>query len=350
MAAVVATSQEQESTTQPQQCWAYTSAGSPPIAQVADGSLILISVGMQLVKALEAVSGEEQWSTEIGGILASNVVVSGERFALVSNRKRASEKESGISTVRWLSKRTGITLVSKNLMPDDRFWLHAFGYTTVVVSSRGVIYAISENGEIVWNLKTEDAVVAGPFFGDHEIVYVGESGSVMRVNAQNGEIATIVSGTEQVTSVTTDRNGVTYIGDRAGRIRKISHNRSNGWILRSGGRIEEVFVSSRGIAVASVDNFLYMVGPSRGNVVWKRRLPGRLAGATLLIHEAIVVGIAGMPSIFVIDLNTGRITNRFELADNVEVFHGPVSGPGQNFLLSLRDRVIMYGLDRCPEK
>lgn len=67
--------------------------------------------------------------------------------------------------------------------------------------------------------------------------------------------------------------------------------------------------------ITSLDNFVYLISVEKGNLIWKRRLGGRISGKSLVLDNCALITTIVEPAISVVDLSTGRLINKIILED-----------------------------------
>ena len=127
------------------------------------------------------------------------------------------------------------------------------------------------------------------------------------------------------------------MGDESGRLYRINGDTGReDWNFRGGGRFESLGIVGSNVLAASVDNFVYLISGSSGDVVWKRRLPGRIFGKPLILDELIFVAIIGDPNLFILEGSSGKITGRILSAG--ELGAEPMKTLRSELIVNLSDR------------
>ncbi|MEK7857032.1 MAG: hypothetical protein AAB288_13145, partial [Acidobacteriota bacterium] len=105
-----------------------------------------------------------------------------------------------------------------------------------------------------------------------------------------------------------------------------------------------------GITFSSLDNFIYFISDYNGDVIWKRRLSGRVADAGLAIEQQLVVLINGENAIFLIDRQKGKITDSIPAVDSDLVSRVAVFVRERMFVIATINSLQTYSLGSCPGK
>ncbi len=64
-----------------------------------------------------------------------------------------------------------------------------------------------------------------------------------------------------------------------------------------------------------LDNFAYLISAEKGNLIWKKRLAGRISEKSLILDNYALVTTIAEPTISVVELSTGRLINKIVLED-----------------------------------
>ena len=87
-----------------------------------------------------------------------------------------------------------------------------------------------------------------------------------------------------------------------------------------------------------------------GDVIWKRRLPGRVADASLVLGGMVATLVYGENSVFIINLKNGVIADRFQSSGGNFINQKPVEAGDSELLLIDTDGVALYALAGCDQK
>ena len=121
------------------QCWQYKLDGGEAVG--ADASSVYVSVSPAVVRAIDIRSGRDVWSSDLGGSVISNLLVTDESVYVVSGQNTQTSDEKAV--FRSLSKQTGITNWTAELPATQRAWLGADAGVVVAVNESGTITAVS---------------------------------------------------------------------------------------------------------------------------------------------------------------------------------------------------------------
>jgi outer membrane protein assembly factor BamB len=277
------------------------------------------------VTAIDTATGTPAWNADLGGSVVSNLLV--RDSDLVAVTAAVAAKSGDVSPhVRSLSKVTGIVNWTAPVVPADRYFLGSVGNDVGVVSSTGVSDLLEAgSGKSVWRTKALGTLASNPRIDSSTFIVSVTPGKTYILTASRGSItgsfATIVN--EVTHAKVGDRRLVS--GDARGNLesRELPGG-SRRWKFKAGAKWIQVAETKYGIAAFSADNFVYMLSPERGSVIWKRRLPGRISGIPAFSDSYTIAASSGENSAYVIELKSGRIVNQINLGENGSFSESPV--------------------------
>lgn len=293
-----------------QQCWQYKldDAGG----QVsADGDTVFVSVNPAAIRAFEVKSGRSVWTSDLGGSLISNLLVTDDAIFAVSGQTSQLPDEKVV--FRSLSKQTGITNWTLQLPSDKKVWLGGGNGLVVVVGETGTITAVSTPGRAIrWSaqaggLNAEPAVLGGELLVDS----VDNRTSVFSMDGGR-QTSTFLSkfGATAVSFLFEDKVG---IGDERGNTYLFEPGESSpAWTHKNGAKIASIQMTEYGALAASNDNFLYLMSPG-GEVIWKRRLPSRPSIRPVVLGEFAFASASGEKNLYVVNLKSGKFADQITL-------------------------------------
>jgi len=327
-------------------CWEAEPA-EPIEGKVAlDSERIYIPLVGGGIRAVNVKDGRSAWSADLGGELGSHILVTERALYIVS--LTAGPAGSTTSVLRSLSKQTGVTNWLEPLSAAKRFYLGESGGGLAVVSDGGQIeFRSPDSGTTLWKRSVDGPVSAEPFFSyDKILIGTGQkllfqlSGTDGRVISRQSVnfVPTAVSITPQGHIVTGDERGYVTLRNSAGDAR---------WNFRNGARIAGVNYTKHGILAFSLDNFIYLLSSGSGNVVWKRRLPGRIFGQPAIGEEIAVATTVADGRAFVLEIESGKVINQIPIDNSDSGGLQPLLVGGNSFIFSLPGAVRLYSSAAC---
>ena len=325
------------------QCW------SSPVedgrALTVRGKTIFVARGGARVEAI-SIEGQKLWSTELGGEIASNLIVGDVGlFLATSVAKREADKNDG-GTLRLLSKETGITGWSAKLPEADNYSLGLGAESVVVVTGKGAIEAFdAKTGAQKWRRELAEGFVGEPRF-NHENVYVASTANqVFTVSLANGEIVAVKKLKFAPTAVA-EITGDVFAGDERGNLTSLGNGAKAKWNFKSGGRISAIVEVGGNLLTASNDNFVYLVTGRNGGVAWKRRLDDRVSQIGLIDGKFALVSGYEERGAQLLDIGSGKVAGQLSLAEDEFAIARPVSSGGKIFILT-NNAVYGYSTGEC---
>ena len=306
-----------------------------------------------IIKSLNSESGEKRWETDLGGEIVSTPYIDGGNLYVVSKPK---ENQNEISTnnevstddyenniiIRSLSVSSGVTIWQTNLKTNlnpEQIFLYIHKSTLLIADQNGNLHSIHKNDGIFNWQKTLGVKLSAPpyFYADKAILGTFEKQLII-LNLGEGKTYKKVELHVIPTAISFDSNDETLIvGDHKGIVSsiktdrihfKISNkekkNKNNSWKFRLGAEVSNISFTPRGLLVTSLDNFAYLISAEKGNLIWKKRLEGRISEKSLVLDNYALLTTIAEPTISVVELNTGRLINKIILEDENFVTANPI--------------------------
>ena len=321
-------------------------------ALAADTQRIFVGTADGSVQSLDLNISSGVWRTELGGEIVSNIVPAEMGMVVVSNPVKTTESVPIESVLRSLSKETGIPNWTARLPFSERFFLGSVQGAIEAVSREGSISALdSQTGRILWRTPSFGKITAHPSFSPHGIVLGTSEKQIFVISPETGEILFKGSTDFIPTAVTNPTPDVLVAGDERGNVASIGvPGGKNIWKFKSGAAISFVSVSKEGLFITSLDNFIYLISMYNGDVIWKRRLPGRVIEGGLIVEGFVIVLIYGENSAFLIDTKKGKILDQLPQNDKNFVNQVPVLVKDGKILVTTPDAIAIYSISGCGQK
>ena len=322
-------------------CWAYQIGERPGTALAGDASSTFVGTDGGGLLAVSA-DGRKLWSTDLGGEITSNIETAGELLFVVTS---ASGK-SPASTLRGLSRATGVARWSMNVANSSRQWIFARQDSVIVVSNDGTASSFEAgSGKIRWSSVLHASVnVVASADGSHilaatgsKIVVIGDDGRLENMTTDGTESSYIAAGSSKGVLTGDSRGSLSLFGGHAKPV----------WKYRTGGAISYIIPGETSIIVASHDNFVYSISSYRGSVNWKRRLAGRAAILRSLDKDLLLVGLADGGDLIAIDVEHGRPAGQIVLGTEEHVSGISQAGPDGRFSILAEQTLYRYSTKSC---
>lgn len=324
-------------------CWSFPIENGRTLT--ANGSHIFVGSGGAKIEAL-SLDGKKLWATELGGEIASNLLASDGGVFLVTSVISGDSVRSGIGTLRYLSKETGITGWTAKLSEADSYSLGLGADSIIALTSKGAIEAFdAKTGAAKWRRELAEGFVGEPRF-NHENVYVASTAKqVFTVSLTNGEIVAVKKLQFAPTAVG-EITGDVFTGDERGNVTSLGKGDKANWNFKSGGKISAIVEVGGNLLAASNDNFVYLFTGRNGDVAWKRRLNDRVSQIGVIDGKFALVSGYEEHGAMLIDINSGKIAGQLNLADNEFAVTRPIAANGKIFILT-NVAVYAYSSTSC---
>lgn len=333
-------------------CSVYPIQNPVTDALAAEAQGIFIGISDGSVQALDSNISSGVWRTELGGEIVSNIVAAETGMLVVSNPVRTAESIPTESVLRSLSKETGVANWTARLPFSERFFMGAVQGNIAVVSREGLIASVDvQTGRILWRTLPFGPITARPTFSAHGIAFGTREKQIFIVAPETGEIH--FKGTTDFipTAITNPTLESMVVGDERGNVASVGiPGGKNIWKFKSGAAISFVSVSREGLFITSLDNFVYLISMYNGDVVWKRRLPGRVTEGLLFVNGYVVALIYGENSVFLIDTKKGKIIDQLPESERTFVNQVPLLVGETNLLITTPNSIEMYATNGCLQK
>lgn len=326
-------------------CWAYVVQAGRRLA--SDGARIFLATSDARIDAV-SVEGRKLWSSELGGEIASNLLVTDGGLYVASATTPTAEK-AATASLRLLSLDTGITSQTIKLPDASQHFLHQSNGSLIVVSANGTIQSIDvKSGAARWKREIAERFFGEPYFGAERVIVASAAKQLFTILHSSGEIELMRKLQSQSTSAALTAGGETVIGDERGRVSLFltDKDREHWWSYNSGASISSLRLLGNNILAASNDNFIYMLTPRSGGLAWKRRLAGRVTHIGILQNSLALVSSLEENGASFISLAGGKQLGQISLDEDEHLTANPSSASGLVFILT-NNRLIAYSLNGC---
>ena len=301
-------------------CWTYAEAETGFSVIATDATTAYLSSAQAKIAAVSINSGVKLWSSELGGEIASNLTVGDAGIFVVTNSVSNDTTKPIESTLRTLSKETGITSKSTLLAAADSFKIAIDSSSVVIVSKSGDVYAFdSTTAAQKWVRKPTGGVAGEAYVGGGSIVIGTTDGKLLRLNSSTGEIDLTVGASSTPTVVRNTVDGQIVYGDSRGNVVAVDAR----WKFRSGAQISSIFEFNGGLIVTSFDNFIYCLTRDNGGVVWKKRMAGRIADMSFTSANTALIFTYGGDVAILAELKKGKTIGQIPLSQPSETVNIP---------------------------
>lgn len=291
------------------------------------------------------------WRAELGGEFVSDIVVLDVGAIAVTNQASGAVVQDG-STARLISRDSGVVSWAAKLPFADRYYLGKLGDEIAAVGSNGSFILLDRGtGKVLRVSGPHGRLTARPSFSETGVVFGTADKSLIVLSLKEGEPISTHPIEYKPTAVAFLKNDGIAAGDERGNVLRFGANeRKSVWKFKSGAAVSSVLETDEGILVTSLDNFVYLISDYNGDVIWKRRLAGRVVDRGLLLDGHFIVLIYGENSGYVIDMKNGRVTDIISESAADLINRAPVSAGGRTFTLTTVNTVETFALGGCATK
>lgn len=333
-------------------CWVAELPTSPQRLSASDNDkVVFFSESSGKVGALDLNSGSRIWQSEFGGEIVSNILTDETSVIFAANPASNPTIRSESTALRSISKQTGITVWSISIPFAEVAYLGTDGTYIFAAGVTGTVLALEKkDGSVKWQTRLDKKLAAAPYFSGRYIVLAAETGEVSLISTLNGERLFQVSPPSLPVTVFLADNNTLISGDKKGNITATDiSTRSINWKFKNGAQVSSISAAGENILVASYDNFIYQMSPASGNVLWKRRLPGRVIEKPLVTKDLVVVRVLGEASATFIDLKTGKILGKILSESEDDITTALLTG-SNTIILGKTGGIYSYSLNNCESK
>lgn len=324
------------------------SATPVPGVLISDGEHIYAGTADGTLSAFDAKDVAPVWRVELGGEFASGLVLTEGGVVVVTNAV-ATERAADGSTLRLLSRDSGVTSWVVKLPFSERYFLARVNGSIAAVNNEGQITSVDRStGQIQWQSAPLGKLSARPSFTAASILIPTSDKSLIVISAKAGSLISRQSTEFIPTAAAFFKNEAIVAGDERGNVTLFaSQNAKSVWRFKSGAGVTFVSATDNGILVTSLDNFVYLISDYNGDVVWKRRLTGRVVEGGLAVEGHFVVLINGENAAYVIDLQKGKVTDAIPASDVDMISRVPALVRNRTFVLSTLYSLDTYAFGGC---
>lgn len=326
-------------------CWTANGPEGGVFAVAGDKAAVFAAGYDGAVSAFDTERGMLFWSVELGGKAVSNISITAERIYVATRTEDAD-----FAVLRSISRETGVTIWRVQIPAASRIYLGNDGPDVIFLTDKLTLGRhLAADGELLWQrsfpgaeLGTEPRFADGKtFFGTSakRVVVVDLRTGAEDINFETSFVPTFVSGSPD--------KAIIWGGERGNIVKMTNDAEDTSWRFTAGARVVDAETVGKLLIAASHDNFVYGISAYNGDVVWKRRMPGRVQSFTVMDKEIAVVTVVGESTAHLIDLSNGRIHDRF-LLDGANVMPiSPVKAGPRDIVVATNTAVARYAIGGC---
>jgi outer membrane protein assembly factor BamB len=330
-------------------CWDISTSILSEQGVSADDSQAYYVARDGKIAAIDLTSGTVAWTAEVGGKLLSELVLAGGKIYTVATPIR--EATSPKPVLRAFSSKTGLPLWNFELPTSEKYYLTSEGSDLSVVSAEGAIWMMeAELGRVKWISSSSGVISSQPRIEAGRLLLAVNMKRVDEFSTETGNrIASAeVDGVPEF--VGAGRSSAAIYSDDRGNVHSIQMGGGKNWKFRAGGRVVYIRAVSDNVLLGSADNFVYFMSVEYGNLLWKRRLPGRVANGGIIANDLAVFTVVGDRSAYIVELQKGRLIDKLELAEEDLFLLTPIRANGKYLIAATANGLTAFSADCGKEK
>lgn len=302
-------------------------------------------------------SGGRGWKTQLGGIINSNLLVNNidDKNIFVAtesfNSSSSSPSKRKTSLLRSISSLTGLTVWQTSIDSAGEIFLYNYNDELVFADGNANIGVLGKaDGQMKWIKNLAGEVTAPPSFSGETLI-VALTDKIVAFSVQKASVVFQMPIISVVTSLSSSGNKF-FWGDIRGNVYGLTFNKSGKkklWKFQNGAAVSYVIHTPAGILAASYDNFVYMLSPDSGKLLWKKRMTGRITIRPSVVGNFAAVTSIGSSELSVLDLRDGKIINQILLAENNFLLSSPIP-IREFFVLTTPGSINFYSNGDAPGK
>mgnify|MGYP002397391881 CR=1 FL=1 len=312
---------------------------------------IFLGVRGGVLTAFENSKLETLWRTDLGGEFASGLDASSGNIVLVTNPSMNGSITDRHSTIRLLSATSGITIWSTQVPYSDNYWVAVRNDKVFALGSGGDLSVLDRvSGEVIRQIDSLGKIRIAPSFSSTAVVFSTVDRELVILSLSDLEVVQRASFDFGLTYINFTQDDGIVAGDERGHLFRFGENITTSrpsWRFKSGGAVSFASYSTSGIFMTSFDNFVYLLSDYNGDVIWKRRLTGRMNDGGIFVNGAVVVVVPGDNVAFIFDQKTGRLKDSIANSDREIIVSAPFGPNDRRFVMAFADSLEIFGISGC---
>jgi len=292
--------------------WRYASSATLNLTPAADNDRIYLPLAGGSIVSLSASEGQLYWKSEVGGEFSASPAADSKALYVASETTAADiANRPATGSLRALGREAGVTLWLKTLPVPIRGSLAMSDERIFAGAGNGGFYSFDKiTGNVVWFVQVSSAFNCSPVISKHGLYIGSEDGTLISLEESTGKVRWRYTTRGPVRGPVAVIDDMVYFGSGDGYVYAVgvADGRLQ-WRTRTGAGVQAVKSVSRGLLVASLDNFVYLLSFRRGKSLWKRQLPGRISAQPVTADDgALFTPLSGDAGV-VLALRDGKQVN-----------------------------------------
>jgi eukaryotic-like serine/threonine-protein kinase len=291
--------------------WRYESNVTLNLTPAFDNERIYLPLAGGTIVALKAKDGQLYWRSEMGGELSASPVAD-EAMIYVASEAVSSTAQSGQvgGALRALGREGGVTQWMTPLIRPLRGSLAIGGGKIFAGGIDGRAYAFDKRtGGVFWSIPFGAPLNGHPVTADGRVYFGSEDGTLLALEESTGKLLWRHRTEGAIRGPVAVLGNTVFFGSGDGYVYAVRADKGRlVWRKRTGAGVEAVTITSQGVLAASLDNFAYLLN-TKGSMVWKRQLPGRIPSRPLTVQDDALFTPLSSSTAVVLALRDGKQVN-----------------------------------------
>src|SRR5438876_7939454 len=305
--------------------WRYDSDQTSNLTPAADANLIYVPLAGGVLVSLSVADGKLSWKAETGGEFSAAPVVD-ERSVFAAGQFAEPDGHAQ-GTLQALTKPTGVTTWMRTLSATLKGSFVANDHALFAGSVDGRVYAFDKRtGLTLWITQFAEGFSSQPALSNEVAYFGGDNGLLMALDQKTGQLSWYYRSHGPIRGPIVLNGGVIYFGSSDGYVYALSELQHKLlWRWRTGAAVQSVAVVDGGLLAASLDNFAYLLSRSKGSLIWRRLLPGRIASQPVTAPDGALFTPLSSDRAIVLNLRDGKPANALALGEENSSSAAPVA-------------------------
>jgi outer membrane protein assembly factor BamB len=306
--------------------WQYQSDQTSNLTPASDRTTVFLPLDSGTLVALNAADGKLIWRAEAGGEFSA-APTTDERIVYAATQYSETQQGRVHGTLRALSKTTGVTLWMRTLPAPLGGSLIAGDKALFAGSADGRVYAFDKQTGLTLWINQYSQAFSSELSLAGQMVYVGsEGGTLFALHQTNGQLGWLYRTQGAIHGPIAISNGIVYFGSGDGYVYAFSELHAKlVWRHRTGAAVQSVAVVDNGLLAASLDNFVYCLSLRKGDLLWRRQLPGRIPARPFTAADGALFTPMSTDSAIVLGLRDGKPANTLSLGEENSSSAAPIA-------------------------
>ncbi len=329
-------------------CWFYPTILGGVLNIASDNNYSLyVSLSDGKLLSINSKTGEKSWETELGGDIVSlplidrkNVFIATKQSDKLSNNVKKAFRTVMIHS---LGKTTGLVEWQIKLTASGNVYMYDSENFIIPVFANGDVYSIAKaDGRTEWIKSLVSEVSSRPLGKKSEIILGTFDKRITVLSLNSGKPIKKFEIPVTAAIIIEDTTGNNLIvGDKKGILWSLNKKKNTrNWSYRLGAEISSVKPTVKGLLISSFDNFAYLISEESGKLIWKKRLPGRIAAEPQIKDNFLIITSVDESEALVIELSSGKLVNKIILGEDENFFTGEAT-QSKNLFVYITHRGIL---------